>query len=197
MILSGSRTSFLSILLFAGGMLFSCTQNEIEEIKALTKKEEVPFRTSRGVELTYIDSGQKEMKLFAERMDQFREEDGASRVEFHDGFRVLFYDGDTIGSELKAREGTLYGSENRMVARNDVVVTEPGGERLNTEKLIWDRDSGKVFTDQFVKITREDGVVQGNGLVAESDLSSYRIQEITGEWYFEKPKAKENEKEAQ
>ena len=175
-------------------MLFSCGQNEMERVKALTDRKEVPVRTSYGVEMTYTDSGRKKMELFAERMDQF-EGDKGSRVEFDDGFHVIFYEGngDSIDSELKAQKGTLYETRSRMIARNDVVVKNPQGERLNTEKLIWDRDSGKVFTDKFVKITRKDGVIHGNGLVAEEDLSSYRIKEITGEWYFDNPGRKKDE----
>jgi LPS export ABC transporter protein LptC len=180
------------------GMLFSCGQNEMEEVKALTDREEVPVRTSYGVEMTYNDSGRKRMKLFAERMDQFEDEKG-SRVEFRNGFHIIFFDesGDSVDSELEAERGTLYETRSRMIARNDVVVRNPKGERLNTEKLIWDRDSGKVFTDKFVKITRQDGVIHGNGLVAEEDLSRYRIKEITGEWYFEDPAKRKDEKEGQ
>ncbi len=168
-------------------MLFSCQQNEIEEVKAFSEDEEVPARSSYGVELTYSDSGRKSMKLFASKMEQFADEE-KPRVEFRDGFKVLFFgEGDSVSSQMEAEKGTLYEAERRMVARNDVVVHNAKGERLNTELLTWDQDSGKVYTDRFVKITREDGVIHGNGLVADEDLSSYKIKEITGEWYFDRP----------
>lgn len=174
-------------------MLFSCGQNEMEKVKELTDREELPIRTSYGVEMTYTDSGRKQMKLFAEQMDHFDDEEGA-RIEFSNGFHVIFFGkNDSIDSEMEAQDGILYETENRMIARNDVVVRNSKGERLNTEKLIWDRDSGKVFTDNFVKITRDKGVIHGNGLEAEEDLSSYRIREITGEWYFDKPRSERNE----
>lgn len=187
------RTLIGSILSFWLGMLFSCQQNEIEEVQAFSEDAEIPDRSSYGVELTYSDSGRKKMKLFASKMEQFTDKQG-SRVEFREGFKVLFYgEGDSVKSRMKAEKGTLYEGEDRMVARNDVVVHNSKGERLNTELLIWERDSGKVHTDRFVKITREDGVIHGNGLVAEEDLSSYKIREITGEWYFDRPQEKEED----
>lgn len=186
--LFGPRIRLLSILSLGLGMLFfSCGKNEMEKVKALTDREEVPGRTSKGVEMVYSDSGRVQMKLFAEKMDHFEDEKGG-RIEFRNGFEVIFFGkGDSVDSELQAERGTLYQSEDRMIARNDVEVRNAKGERLNTEKLIWDRDSGKVFTDRFVKITRENGVVHGNGLEADENLKRYRIKEITGEWYFDKP----------
>lgn len=175
-------------------MLFSCQQNEMEKVKALSGMDEIPVRTSYGVEMTYVDSGKKDMKLFAEKMDHFEGRDGA-RIEFSNGFHVLFFRSeDSVASELEAQDGILYENKDRMIARNDVVVRNAQGERLNTEKLIWDRDSGKVFTNKFVKITRPNGVIHGNGLVAEEDLSSYKIKEITGEWYFDRPRKGEKNK---
>ncbi len=174
-------------------MLISCGQNEMEEVKALTDREEVPVRTSYGVELTYSDSGRKLMKLYAQEMEHFEKEGKGARIEFHKGFHIVFYENDSIDSELQAERGTMYENQERMIARNNVVVKNAKGERLNTEKLTWDRDSGKVYTDKFVKITRADGVIHGNGLVAEEDLSKYRIKEITGEWYFDKPGRKRDE----
>lgn len=180
-------------------MLFSCGRNEMKKVEALTDREEIPVRTSYGVEMTYTDSGRKQMKLFADRMDHFKGDgDEGGRIEFQGGFHMLFYNSkDSIKSELEAEEGTLYENQNRMVARNDVIVRNAQGERLNTEKLTWDQDSGKVFTDKFVKITREKGVIHGNGLVAKEDLSSYKIQEITGEWYFDKPGQKADAEKTQ
>lgn len=187
MALSDQRWLCISILIPLVGMLFSCEQNGMEKVKALSGKDEVPLRTTYGVKMTYADSGETDMKLFAEKMDHFEGRKGA-RIKFRQGFRVLFFESeDSIASELEAQKGTLYEGQSRMIARNDVVVRNSDGERLNTEKLVWDQDSGKVYSDKFVKITRSDGVIHGKGLVAEEDLSSYRIKEITGEWYFDRP----------
>lgn len=189
---------YLSILGLWLGMLFSsCEQNEIEEVQAFDTDEEIPDRSSYGVKLQYSDSGRKTVELQAEEMNHFQGDEGR-RVEFQKGFKVTFFGKeDSANSVMKAQQGTLYEAEQKMVARNNVVVNNAKGERLNTEKLIWDRDSGKIHTDEFVKITRDDGVIQGNGLEAEEDLNKYRIHEITGEWYFDRPKENENGENAE
>jgi LPS export ABC transporter protein LptC len=69
---------------------------------------------------------------------------------------------------------------NKMEAHEDVVVVNEKGERLNTEKLYWDRNTEQITSDVFVKITTEDQVIQGTGLISNQDFTEYRILNITG-----------------
>ena len=67
-----------------------------------------------------------------------------------------------------------------MEAKEDVVVTNIKGEKLNTEQLVWDQKSGKITSDVFVKITTEDQVLMGEGLIANEDFTNYRILKPRG-----------------
>jgi hypothetical protein len=49
---------------------------------------------------------------------------------------------------LTARRGSILPAENRMQVDQQVVFTNARGEKLETEQLTWDRDSGRVHTDK-------------------------------------------------
>ena len=59
-------------------------------------------------------------------------------------------------------------------------VLNPDGDRLNTEKLIWNKKTKKIHTDEPVQITTAEEVIFGKGLIAEQDFSKYQIKDITG-----------------
>ena len=66
------------------------------------------------------------------------------------------------------------------MAKNDVVVVNQKGEQLNTEKLLWDENTGKIYSDEFVKITTPDEIIMGKGFEANQDFSKYKIFKVTG-----------------
>ena len=67
-----------------------------------------------------------------------------------------------------------------MEAHENVVVVNDKGEQLNTEYLRWEEKKGKLFSDQFVKISTADQIIYGEGFEAEQDFSSYRIFKTKG-----------------
>jgi LPS export ABC transporter protein LptC len=67
-----------------------------------------------------------------------------------------------------------------MEARYAVEVINKNGEKLETEKLIWDEANKKIYTDAFVKITTPNQVISGKGLESNQDFTKYEIKKITG-----------------
>ena len=63
---------------------------------------------------------------------------------------------------------------------NDVEVVNEKGEKLNTEKLIWDERKELLSSDQFVKITTPEEIIMGKGFEANQDFSRYKIFNVTG-----------------
>jgi hypothetical protein len=67
-----------------------------------------------------------------------------------------------------------------MTARNDVVVINKKGEKLNTEELIWDEQREQIYSNAFVKITTDDEIIMGNGLESNQTFTDYTVKHITG-----------------
>jgi hypothetical protein len=73
-----------------------------------------------------------------------------------------------------------------MEVEEDVVFVNARGEKLETEQLTWAQDSGRVFTDRPVKVTRSRDIIYGQGLDAAQDLSWYTIRRITGTLFLDR-----------
>jgi len=85
-----------------------------------------------------------------------------------------------VESELKAQYAVHYEDKRIWEARKDVEVINLKGERLNTEKLIWDERKELLSSDEQVKITTAEEIIYGKGFEANQDFSKYRIFNVKG-----------------
>nr|WP_256471387.1 LPS export ABC transporter periplasmic protein LptC [Solitalea agri] len=107
--------------------------------------------------------------------------------EMPKGLKIDFFGPkvSSIESTLTANYGVRRPSEQKIEVRNNVVVVNKRGERLDTERLVWDESSRKIFSDKFVKITTVDKIIQGYGLEANEDLTNYKIKQMSGIVYLD------------
>ncbi len=166
-------------MLFAFGILCSC-ENDVEEIASLTKKEKVPFSVGKNVEVIYSEKSYVKIKITAPLMEEYGEDED-KYMEMTEGIKVLFYDSLLhVTSTLTSNYAIHRISDGVMEAKDDVIVINDKGEVLNTEHLIWLKDSSKIYSDEFVKISTEDEVILGEGMEANQDFTKWKIHKITG-----------------
>ncbi len=165
------------VALIGVAMLFSC-QNDLQTIDTLTRIDEGPVESAFNVEVVYSDRGFVRMILQAEQMDRFAGEE--PYLELPKGLYVVFY--DTLmheTSSMSARYAISYEDTEIIEARNDVVVINELGERLNAEELTWDQRQGIIYSDKFVKVTTDDEVMYGEGFMADERFNT---------WSFDRPR---------
>jgi len=162
-------------------MLFAC-KNDLREIAAIDfSSDTIPDVSARNIDFTFSDSARVQVRLTGPVMHAYEGED--PYMLFPDGFKVEFYDSVmNITTTITGKYGIHYRAKGFMEARKNVVVTNyETGERLDTEELIWDQNKEIIYSNKFVKITSEDGVIYGDGLDAEQDFSKRRIINPSGE----------------
>lgn len=178
MILSFSSIVKTIPIIFIIGIVCSC-KNDINEVNALTLNANQPIRTGKNIELIYSEKGNTKITVKAPEMEEYEGEE--SYMEMIKGIEVLFYDSlQKVTTTLTSNYAINRLDKNIMEAKNDVVVINEKGERLNTEHLIWRQDSAKIYTNEFVKITTADEILMGEGLVANEDFTKYKILKIKG-----------------
>jgi LPS export ABC transporter protein LptC len=112
-------------------------------------------------------------------MNRYADEE--SYIEFKNGLKVQFFDvNGKKESELNADYAIIDEEKDLMLAQHNVVVRNVDGDVLETEKLNWNKQKEEIFTDEFVKITTENEVIFGQGLVSNQNFSKYTIRKIKG-----------------
>lgn len=159
-------------------MFYSC-ENDVKEVNEIFQMDGLPMQEGKNVEILYSKNGKIEFKLNAPVLNRYEGEKPYN--EMPEGVHVEIYDSlDNITTSLTADYAIDRSSEQLMEARENVIVINAKGEKLNTEKLIWDQKTGLITSDVFVKITTEDQIIMGDGLESNQDFSKYKIKEIRG-----------------
>lgn len=166
------------IAIFVVLVLAAC-ENKMSEIQGISEFDKLPAASSYNFEMIYSDSGIVKAKMEAPKRDNY--EGDNPYIEMPIGIKVVFYDSvKKPETTLTAKYGIRRENEGTMEARNNVVVVNSKGEQLNTEQLIWDERSEKLYSDVFVKITTKDEIIFGQGFESNQNFTKYRINKITG-----------------
>ncbi len=187
---SGSDTikivHFLRIAaLFSGAafLLFAC-ENNIEKIKAFSSPENLPVVEASNFETMFTDSGEVRFSLKAPKLLRF-EGEGKPYAEFPEGIELVKYDEhQNIISNITADYAKQFEKEEKWEAKNNVVATNAQGDTLKTEHLIWEEKEERIYTEEFVRIIREDQIITGIGFQSDQSLQNWRIKNPKGTIYI-------------
>ena len=161
-------------------LVYACS-NDLEKINEISIQNQAsfPVETIKDCEIIYSDSAKVRVLLNATLMNRYADEE--TYVEFKDGLKVQFFDiNGKKESELNADYAIIDDENDLMLAENNVVVRNVEGDILETKKLNWSQQKEEIFTEEFVKITTENEVIFGEGLVSNQNFSKYTIRKIKG-----------------
>lgn len=176
-------TLYLKKLLLITGVFFllSC-ENDIERINLLTNPADLPDIQGKNMEIMYSDSGRIQMKLTAPLIKQYRKVE-KPYLEFPEGIHILFYNENFDNSaELQADYAIYYNEEKHWQARGNVIaINYEKEEKLNTQELIWDEKTKKIYSNSFSRIENKDGTFYGQqGFEANKNLTNWKLKGSKG-----------------
>ena len=174
------------IIVALGTILISCVKKEFD-LDSLRAARDYSTEEARDVDITYSDSAVLRVRIQAPLLRRyvyrFRVEE-----EFPEGVHVTFYDMHARPSSwLTAKYAIRLNQEHKTIVRDSVVLYNTRGEKLTGLELIWDENAETISSDQFVKITRGDEVVLGQGFVSNPDFTKYTIYAVEGDVLFDEP----------
>ena len=106
------------------------------------------------------------------------------KIECPKGMKVTFYDTlENIESVLTANYGLLLSEEQYLKVQDSVVFQNNKKDRLDTELLNIYFEKDSIYTDKFVKVSTESGVISGTGLVSNSNFTKYELLNIRDSHY--------------
>ena len=171
----------LPICLFvAAGLLLAACENDLAEVNRFVDETMTQREIAHNVQMFYSDSAEVHVRVQAptlvRHLDRVK-----PRQEFIDGVHVEFLGArGAVNSDLVAGYGLRYENDNEVVMRDSVVWRSGSGEQLETEELIWEEKTGRVYSNKFVVIRRPNEIVYGYGFESDQDFSFARIRAIEG-----------------
>lgn len=163
-------------------MFISCSNN-LEEIKEVMSRKNGPDEVTEGVIMLFSDMGKSKIKLESPLVYRFLGED-KMKIECPNGMKVTFYDSlQQVESVLTANYGILLSDEQYLKVKDSVVFKNNKNDRLDTELLNIYFAKDSIYTDKFVKITTENAVIAGTGLVSNSNFTKYELLKIRDSHY--------------
>ena len=178
------KYSFQKIIIpvLSGIIIFfsSCERNNIEKINEITSELNAPTVAVTNTEIIVTKNALIEVKVISKQINRYINID-EPYTEFPKGLYVEFYDStQKVTSFIKANYCIYDETEELWTAENDVVSVSEQGDTLNTEYLVWDQKSAKIYSDRYVRITNQDGIIHGKGFEANQDLSNWTIKKTSG-----------------
>ena len=181
-----------SIIVLLGAIMLLACKNDIKEVNALAEREKRPDMTGENLELVYSDSARIKYRVLApEYIKVNREKE--KYEEFPKGIHVLSYDpaGKMIGSS-KAKYAKKLEDEMLWEARNEVVIINAEGKKLETELLYWDMKKELIYSDRYVKLSADGQIIEGNnGFHSDQNLNHPVFENISGSIEVEKQQRKQ------
>ena len=181
-----------SIIVLLGAIMLLACKNDIKEVNALAEREKRPDMTGENLELVYSDSARIKYRVLAPEYIKVNRET-EKYEEFPKGIHVLSYDpaGKMIGS-IKAKYAKKLEDEMLWEARNEVVIINAEGKKLETELLYWDMKKELIYSDRYVKLSADGQIIEGNnGFHSDQNLNHPVFENISGSIEVEKQQRKQ------
>ena len=163
-------------VILPAAMLFVACDGLKKENKQLFAPEDTQVVIARDVEILYSDSAILRVRVRGPVLYNFDDRENP-RQEFPEGVKIEFLEADlSVKSTLTAKTAVRFPEKGQIVARDSVELNTIKQEKLETEELVWDEKTAKVFTNKFVKVTKPGEIIYGYGLEAEQDFSYWLIK---------------------
>ncbi len=172
--------------LFFLTLIFVSCSNDPKLVQEFVSSEVLPIEKIEGAEMLHTENGKLKVKIVATTIERFNNQQ--PQLVFSNHLVVYFYnDSALVQSTLKAEYAEINDGKKLMTAKENVILTNITGKKLESEELIWDEKNNKIYTDKKVKITTGKEVIEGEGFVSNPDFTEYSISKIHGTFNFETP----------
>lgn len=174
---------YILLFILTTSLFISCETTDLEKIKALAKKEELPDVIVENLKAIYSLNGNTQVKLLTPKAFKYTS-DKKQYTLFPDGLNLMFYDNNyNLHSSLTANYGIYYEKKRFAKATGNVILTNVNGSVLRTEELFIDENKEKIYSVVPVNIKDKDGfeITGEEGFESNLDFTVYKFKDVSGE----------------
>ncbi len=167
------KRAFIIFSLFFS-LILGCSSKQpaSDDQAAMGDSSLVPNSELSDAQIFLYDKGEVTTEIKAKRIIRFEKIDSTMAYSLD----VSIYDSTgEVTTTVVGDSGIIRENTGNMYIYGNVVVVTEDNFTLETDYLFWDEEKDKIKTDAFVRITQNDDVVTGWGLIADQQLKSYKI----------------------
>ena len=159
--------------------LHAC-ENNPADVAALFPEFRPDAEMIREFETIYSDSAQIRVRIKGPLMLRYYE-NGQFVQLFPKGAEVEFFNEfGQVGSTLTSGYGIRFENDERVIVRDSVIWISEEGDRLDTEELVWESSSERIFSDRFVRLRQADKEITGIGFESNQNFTRSKVIAIQG-----------------
>lgn len=160
----------VAVVFSAAILLSACRKEE----SVVFDFELTPVQVVHDMQLLQTDKGEVSMRMHAplmQRFDYMKDTVRQAYELYSGGFHIDAYTDNgeletTITSD-QARHVTTDGQESWSAFGDVVIINHLKGERMETDTLYWNRQEQQIYTDCYVRLVSESGLMQGYGMTSD------------------------------
>ena len=155
--------------------LISCKDKNDNLVAFNYDPELVPTMVTESFTTLISDSGVTQYKLLADKWMVFDK----AKEPFQFFPSGLYFERFTPDFEIEATviaDTAWYYTEKELwKLKSNVHVKNMQGEEFESQELYWDGKKGRVYSDSYIEIKREDTRLKGYGFESNESMTNYRI----------------------
>ena len=162
--------AFAAAILLSSCLLSGCKDPE----PMVFDFEQVPIQVVHDMQILQSGKGETTMRMTAPLMQRFnfyKDSVQQSYELYTEGFHVDAYaeNGqlETTITAQQARHVTTQGQESWSAFGDVVVINHIKGERMETDTIYWNKEEQRIYTDCYVRLTSDSGLMQGFGMTSD------------------------------
>lgn len=160
--------------------LFSACSNDRKAVQALGESFEGSAFEQRGFRATVSQNGEQQFIVHARSMEQFTRSE-VPYVRYRDVVVQLRKSSKKKGAWMKAEQVVQRPGQQVWQAEGRVVIQNQDGNRLETESVVWDAQTGRIFGERAVRLTTPSQLLSGSGFEADDRLETYTLFNAQGQ----------------
>ncbi len=174
-------------------IICSCNkQQEVQQSVVPLARDQMPALLTDSVTTLISDSGITRYRIEAPQWCVY-DRTQPKYQEFPAGIYLEQFDENlSVLASLKSDYAHYDEDAQRWKLTGNVHALNHKGEQFDTQELNWDQHAHRVYSDQYIRITREKSIIEGVGFDSNEEMTKYTILHPTGVFPID-----ENEETAQ
>ena len=172
-----------TIFIFITMVFFISCSSDFKKVVALEYEGKFPDESATDIEIVMSEEGRVNFILFTPVFNKYIDTD-TPFTDCPKGLTITSFDG--FGEKQSVLTADYAISTERtelMEARYNVVITDlKKNETIETEKIVWDKQNQRIYSDVEIRQTKADGSVNiGDGFDADEKFTKYSVKNPRGE----------------